>query len=469
MINEIDDDVTPRIAILGAGPIGLEAALYGRFLGYEVTVFERGGVCQHLRKWGHVRLFTPFGMNRSPLGLAAISAQGGDWRPPDDDALLTGRELVDRYYLPLAESDLLADQLRLHTEALSITRDGVLKGEKAGQAARGDAEFRILTRDSRGAESVHTADVVIDATGTYGHPNWMGVGGGPAIGELGLRLRDRRAARFGQEARFESGAQDGSGERDGGVGERDGHVEYGLPDILGAERERYAGRRVLLVGAGYSAATSALALHELARHAPGTRTTWVTRSGGAEPIRRFENDRLIERNALAEAANRIAEDKDSAVQHVSGTWVARIERAASTGETDTRRTEFCDALFRVELRGAGARTLEIDRIIANVGYRPDVSLFEELQVPICYATEGPLELAAALAGDDAADCLDQAAHGAETLSCGEPNFYILGAKSRGRASNFLLSVGLQQIREVFTLIGESADLDLYNSIQTLKV
>ncbi|MEC9117285.1 MAG: FAD-dependent oxidoreductase, partial [Planctomycetota bacterium] len=31
-------DTPATIAILGAGPIGLEAALYARFLGYEVTV-----------------------------------------------------------------------------------------------------------------------------------------------------------------------------------------------------------------------------------------------------------------------------------------------------------------------------------------------------------------------------------------------------------------------------------------------
>ena len=33
-----------RIAILGAGPIGLEAALYARTLGHTVMVFEQGQV-----------------------------------------------------------------------------------------------------------------------------------------------------------------------------------------------------------------------------------------------------------------------------------------------------------------------------------------------------------------------------------------------------------------------------------------
>ena len=38
---------TRRIAILGAGPIGIEAALCAREQGYEVAVFERGRLAEH--------------------------------------------------------------------------------------------------------------------------------------------------------------------------------------------------------------------------------------------------------------------------------------------------------------------------------------------------------------------------------------------------------------------------------------
>ena len=65
----------PRIAILGAGPIGLEAALYAAALKLPFTVYERGRVGEHLHQWGHVRLFSPFGMNTTPLGRAAIRAE----------------------------------------------------------------------------------------------------------------------------------------------------------------------------------------------------------------------------------------------------------------------------------------------------------------------------------------------------------------------------------------------------------
>ena len=71
----------PTIAILGAGPIGIEAAVYARYLGYPVTVYERGDLCDHVCQWGSVQMFTPFGMNCSPLGIAAITAQNTDYSP----------------------------------------------------------------------------------------------------------------------------------------------------------------------------------------------------------------------------------------------------------------------------------------------------------------------------------------------------------------------------------------------------
>ena len=64
----------PRLAILGAGPVGLEAALYASALGYPFALYERGQPSENLRAWGHVKLFTPFGMNVSPLGRATLKA-----------------------------------------------------------------------------------------------------------------------------------------------------------------------------------------------------------------------------------------------------------------------------------------------------------------------------------------------------------------------------------------------------------
>ena len=61
-----------RIAVIGAGPIGLEAALYARALDYDVTVYDRGDVADNVRKWAFVRLFTPWPMDVTKLGRAAL-------------------------------------------------------------------------------------------------------------------------------------------------------------------------------------------------------------------------------------------------------------------------------------------------------------------------------------------------------------------------------------------------------------
>ena len=56
----------PHVAVLGAGPIGLEAALAVAERGWPFTVYEAAPhIAAHVRDWGHVRLFTPWDMNVS--------------------------------------------------------------------------------------------------------------------------------------------------------------------------------------------------------------------------------------------------------------------------------------------------------------------------------------------------------------------------------------------------------------------
>ena len=45
-------------------------------------------------------------------------------------------------------------------------------------------------------------------------------------------------------------------------------ISYGIPDVTRAERDRYAGRRVLVIGSGHSAINVALALMELQDEGP---------------------------------------------------------------------------------------------------------------------------------------------------------------------------------------------------------
>jgi thioredoxin reductase len=417
-----------RIAVIGAGPVGLEAALYARYLGYDVDVFERGQVADHASAWGHVRLFTCFGDLRSTLGLAALRAQDPNWRPPADHERLTACEWVDKYLLPLSRSDLLADSIHDHSEVVVVGRDGPLKYELTGDDSRGDHDFRLLVRstnpDDHGREHTALADVVIDATGTFGNHRWLGHGGIPALGEI----------------------------------EAEPFIEYGLPDVLGAARERYAHRNTLLVGGGYSAATTLAALAELATQAPDTWVTWLLREpceSTSPPLPLIANDPLVERDRLARLAAALAADDANHVTLLSGTTVESVAWHA-----DLER-------FSVRLRGRHAGELEFDRIVANVGYRPDHALSSELQVEVCPATLAQVGIASRLAEAGSSSGLAGEEFGTAMLLLREPDFYLLGAKSYGVDSRFFMSDGLAQIRALFAILGDRADLDLYATMTGL--
>jgi hypothetical protein len=404
-------DTPARIAVLGAGPIGLEAALYARYLGYDVDIYERDVVAQHVRDWGHARMFSPFGMNRSPLGLAALKAQDASYQPPGDDQLLTGREFADRYLIPLSQSDLLIDNLHERTEVVAVGRDGLLPGDMPGEEGRGDYNFRLLLRrtdpDDHGRQRIADADVVIDASGCYRTHNWLGHGGIPAVGE------EAAAA----------------------------HIEYGLPDVLGAGRDEYASRNILLVGDGYSAAATLVSLAELAAHAPDTWITWLSRvecdRRAPQPIEPMASDPLPERQRLTRMANALAADDANHVSLLDGTTVDAV-----SWHGDRER-------FTVTLLGKHAGELEFDRIVGNVGYHADHALHAALGVSVFEPAQR--------------DLLDPK----QALLGGEPNFYILGAKSFGHDSRFLISHGLEQIRELFAVIGDRAELDLYSTMAGL--
>ena len=94
----------------------------------------------------------------------------------------------------------------------------------------------------------------------------------------------------------------------------------------------------------------------------------------------------------------------------------------------------------------------VDRILSLTGSVGDARMYRQLQVHECWATEGPMRLASALLASSSADCLTQESHGADTLKNPEPDFYILGSKSYGRNTTFLMRVGWEQVDEVFSLL-----------------
>ncbi len=389
------------LAIVGAGPIGLEAAVAALDAGFDLHVFERGEAGSHALAWGHVRMFTPWRMNLGPVSRAHLERSG--WAAPEPEALPTGRELAERYLQPLARLPELQPRVHLHAQVVHISRQGMLKGDAIGLAARREHPFRLLVRDPGGRESFLHAFSVIDASGVYGQPNWAGDGGIPARSELYLAPQ----------------------------------LSYHVDDVLGLGRERYAGRRVMVIGAGTSAATTVAALAQLAGEAPGTQVVWVTRRPSGEIFTPIEDDPLSERRALYTRARALARGADGAVIHVGGARVEGFEFNSATHR------------YRVTLMaGEQPRVEEVERVIVNTGFGPDDSLYRELQVHECFASRGPMKLSAALLGAGAGDCLTVPAFGADVLANPEPDFYILGHKSYGRNPNFLLETGFRQVADV---------------------
>jgi thioredoxin reductase len=395
----------PRIAILGAGPIGLEAALYARTLGYPASVYEATRVGHHLLQWGHVRLFTPWSHNVSSLGERRLKESGH--AVPRSATCPTGLEVVSQYLSPLSHLPELEGAIHEGWRAIAISRTGVLKGKGVGDDSRAASPFRLLFETPQG-ETVVEAEIVLDATGVYGQPNPIGSGGIPALGERGLASL----------------------------------IESGVPDVAGSARSRYEGRRVMVVGSGLSAATTVTALSRL----PGTRISWVTRAEG-RPVEEIENDPLPDRLALAQEANRLSERSGESLHHLPGASILRLDRAGDGVDVTVRS------------RGKEISVI-VDRIVAQTGFRPDLDLFRELQVHQCYASEGPMKLAALLLGEAAVDCMLQKSFGPESLTNPEPNFFIIGHKSYGRGTRFRLRMGREQVRDVFRLLTGDAALDL---------
>jgi thioredoxin reductase len=406
----------PRIAILGAGPIGLESALYAAYLNLPFTVYEAGRVGEHLQRWGHVRLFSPFGMNSTSLGRKHFRTTADNAELPGESDLLTGREHLAAYLEPLAKSPMVRDRLQTQTRVLQVARSGYLKEENPGDERRGRQPFRLLLRTADSKERLDEADIVLDCSGTYGRHRSLGEGGILAAGEL--------------------------------AAER--HIAYGLEDITGERRSHYADKTTIVTGAGYSAATTVCNLASLAEKHPSTWVVWLARGAGTQPIMRVVNDGLRERDRLAVRANTLATRTDGCVEFHARVSIDAVDCAGPDGP------------FAVRGRRDGKpMKWEGDRLIANIGYSPDERIYRELQVHECYATLGPMALATALQKHAAGDGLTIPSQGAASLRCPEPGFFILGSKSYGRNSSFLLRAGFSQVREVFTLIIGRPDLDLY--------
>lgn len=382
------------VAVIGAGPVGLAAATQLVSRGIQPLVFERGAsVGAALLEWGHVRVFSPWRYNIDPAARALLEKSA--WSSPSPDALPTGSDIVRDYLAPLAALPAIGGNLKLGSTVTAITRHG---HDKVSNDGRENAPFVIRYRDASG-EHCALARAVIDASGTWTRPNPMGMDGLPVPGE-------REAA---------------------------GLVDYGIPDVVGARRGDYAGKRVLVIGGGHSAINAALALMELQGEAPTTEILWALRRNSvAKLLGGGLNDQLPERGALGLAAKRAMED--GRLRMLAPFAVDRIETGSKA--------------VAVEATLAGKPfSLVVDRIVVTTGFRPDLSFLGELRIALDPAVEAPPALAP-LIDPNFHSCGTVPPHGVAELAHPEPGFVIVGSKSYGRAPTFLMATGYEQVRSV---------------------
>ncbi|MGA1859831.1 NAD(P)-binding domain-containing protein [Azospirillum sp. 11R-A] len=383
---------SPPIIVIGAGPVGLAAAAHLLDRGLEPLVLEAASdIAAHMREWSHVRLFSPWRYNIDKAARALLEASG--WREPPLDELPTGGELVDRYLRPLAALPAISTRLRLKHRVTAVSRLGFDKVKTTGREA---APFvlRVTTPDG---EIELQASAVLDASGTWSTPNPLGANGLPALGEVAHADR----------------------------------IAYGIPDVSEAERPRYAGKRVLVVGSGHSAANALLDLATLARQAPGTSIVWAVR--GTDLRRAFgggDADALQARGALGTALRHLQES--GAIELILGFRVASV--AADGGRLTV-------------LDQSGRRIKGVDEIIGATGQRPDLTPLRELRLRLdpwleCAEALGPL------IDPNLHSCGTVRPHGVRELTHPEAGFFTVGVKSYGRAPTFLMATGYEQVRSI---------------------
>ncbi|MEW6474793.1 MAG: FAD-dependent oxidoreductase [Actinomycetota bacterium] len=390
-MDTVDTNALP-VAVIGAGPVGLAAAAHLHERGIPFVVFEVGDdIAASVRDWAHVQLFSPWGFNIDGAARRLLEAHG--WVAPEPGDYPTGAEFIDRYLAPLALVPGIAVGVRSGRLVTGITRAGY---DKLRTDGRERAPFLITTESIGGVERT-PARAVIDATGTWLRPNPIGAGGRPAVGE-------------------------------GRAGDR---IVHGIPDVDGIDRLHYTGRRVAVVGSGHSAQNAIRDLARLARRTPGTEVTWILRR--AQVGQMFggkADDQLPERGRLGADAHALVSSGD--IRLITGFRTAEVR--ASEGGT-----------FLVDEDG---RTIgPFDQIVGATGFRPDMGFLSELRLDVDPVLESARALAP-LIDPNVHSCGSVPPHGVDELRQPEPGLYVVGAKSYGRAPNFLLATGYEQVRSV---------------------
>lgn len=385
------------IAIIGGGPVALAAAAQLAKRNMPFVLLEKGAhIGTSVLSWQHVSMFSPWEFNIDSAAKELLLETG--WSMPPHDQMPTGNELVSLYLEPLSQLTQIKPFIHLESTVKAIYRRGFDKMKTAGREL---VPF-IVEYEKHGHKYRIEAAAVMDATGTWLTPNPMGASGIAADGEK----------EYAQ------------------------HIMYGIPDSLGASRERYAGKNIVVIGSGHSAIQSLTLLHELKLQVPETTINWVLRKQSVnDAFGGGENDGLPARGELGIRANRYVQNGNVLVH--TPFLIHQITKDQATNKLSLHGTKL-DHDYTIA---------KIDEVIVASGSRPDFTFLRELR----YASDAVVESVPQLADlidPNIHSCGTVRPHGEAELRQPEKNFYIVGSKSYGRAPTFLLATGYEQARSV---------------------
>lgn len=384
------------VVVIGAGPVGLAAASHLVLRDMPVRLLEAGSrVASNIREWQHVRLFSVWDQCIDSAAETLLLRNG--WRGVARDHLPTGGDLVRDYLEPLAATPELAAVVETGARVVRVNRSGL---DRMSSKARTRTPFELVVEDASGRRCKILARAIIDASGTWQNANPLGADGWPADGE----------------AEHRSG------------------ISYGIPDVNGADRATYAGRRVLVIGGGHSAANALLDLALLIDEEPDTSVTWAVR--GATLAKVFgggSDDQLPARGALGERLRLLARQQKLTI--------------LTSFAADSVTTSDGGLMVGYRAHNKFARTGPFDRIIVATGQRPDFSFARELQLDLHPVVQSPRALGP-LIDPNHHSCGTVPPHGWRELAHPESDYFVAGIKSYGRAPTFLLLTGYEQVRSV---------------------
>jgi len=400
-IQEMKEMKAETVAIIGAGPVGLAAGAHALERGLTPVIFEQGPQVGHaMREWGHVKMFSPWEFNVDAAAEKLLN--NTDWVRPDDEVLPTGGEVVKLYLGPLGTNTPLKEYIKLSSRVTAISRVGFDKLKTEG---RDEAQFEIrYTQD--GAQKLAYVDTIIDSSGTWFTPNPGGTSGLPAIGE-------REAAE---------------------------HISYVMPDVLGIEHDKFANKRVAVLGGGHSAVGTILDLISLKEAEPDTLIIWLVRSEHTESsFGGGDADQIEARGALGTKFKHLVESGQIEIE--SGFHLTGVSESAAGLKLSS------------DLSGDGRHVI-VDELVVATGFRPDYSFARELRLELDAATECP-PILAPMIDPNVHSCGTVRPHGARELAQPETGFYIAGMKSYGRAPTFLMITGYEQVRSIIAdIVGD---------------